>query len=266
MATRGLSLAFILAVVIVAPAFADECPPRSCGPAQVWHLSEYKDVIGRNVPGLVSNESWFIEQPVYSFGLAVFYAPGLMRATADWYGYSLKGFIDGVALMSPADLGKTVWMRRPGFEWEGPYLVVDCAAQTDMYSVIFYNREVIEVGFQTALEWGMAEQSNDGLGYRSLDAALGYVEVAVVRERPPENTNIKPTDYAAWWLERMTFTDRMQGYPYFYGDHWTIPDVGILALGEQAERLMPVSVEPKRESVEAVELSKPWASFIRDCY
>jgi hypothetical protein len=156
-----------------------------------------------------------------------------MRATATYNGFSLDGFIDGIALMSPADIGKTAWLRRPGHRWEGPFLVVDCAAQTDMYSVVYYNREVVEVGFQTALHWEMATLADNQYGYLSINAAMADIEVALVIERPPEKTPWNPIYYPDWWLERMSFTDHIQGQPYFYGTHWTVPGVGVVVVGIQ---------------------------------
>jgi hypothetical protein len=94
----------------------------------------YYDIQGRCVPGYISIETWFQKQPRYTHGRALYYAPGAMEATAEWRGLSLDGYLDGVSLISPADIGETVWIRR-GVEWEGPFLSVDSARRTDMYAV-----------------------------------------------------------------------------------------------------------------------------------
>ena len=267
---RATLLIVILILLLPATVYADtNCPPRSCGPATSYHLAGYEDVVNRWVPGLISNASWFADHPDYSFGRAVFYAPGLMEATAAWRELSLDGYLDGVSLFSPSDIGKTVWLRRSGLEWEGPFLVVDCAAQTDLYSVVFYNREVVEVGFRTAVKWEMAIRSDASLGYRSLAAAIDSIEVAVVRERPPEEVGQAPTDYVEWWLGQMTFTDHIEGQVYFYQGAWHVPGVGIIDRGRQTRSFAPAPVPVRREEVmpEASEFDgKPWASFIRDCY
>lgn len=111
---------------------------------------------GAWVPGYISIEGWYRRAPTYSYGGAVFYAPNLMEATAAYRGYSLDGYVDGVAMMSPADIGRTVWLRRSGGEWEGPFLVVDCARRGDFWPIAVLREEVVEVGFQTAVRWGMA--------------------------------------------------------------------------------------------------------------
>jgi hypothetical protein len=160
----------------------------------------------------------------------VFYAPGVMEATASYMGYSLEGYVDGIALMSPADLGKTAWIRYQG-EWEGPFLVVDYAAQPDIYSTTVYNREVVEVGFTTALRWGMVVRSNNRWGYRSLQAVVDDVEVALHMKRPTEDVTCAPINYPEWWEARMEFTDHLEGQPYIYGHIWEVPAVGTIITG-----------------------------------
>ncbi len=105
---------------------------------------------------LVTNATWMRGAPTYSAGAAVFYAPGVMEATARVRGMSLDGFIGGVSLMSPSDLGKVVWIRR-GAAWEGPFLSVDTAQQNHMCQAIKTRGEVVEVGYETARRWGMVE-------------------------------------------------------------------------------------------------------------
>jgi len=200
------------------------------GPATTAHLNGFEDTVGRWVPGLIDNATWFRSAPLYSVARATYYAPGVMEATAAYMGYSLEGFVDGIALMSPADLGKTAWLRHDG-EWEGPFLVVDYAAQTDMYSAVMFNREVVEVGFRTAERWGMAQRNDSELGYESLNAVLSDVEVAVFAHKPVENVTCSPIDYVEWWETHMRFTDHLEGQPYLYDNIWEVPNVGTIKIG-----------------------------------
>ena len=48
--------------------------------------------------------------------------------------------------MSPADLGKVVWVRADGFDWYGPCLAVDVAARTDFLGYVNDLHEIAEVG------------------------------------------------------------------------------------------------------------------------
>jgi hypothetical protein len=165
---------------------------------------------GNWVPGLISYETWFTPIPYYSYGNAVFYAPHLMRATAEQRGFSLEGYVDGVALLSPADIGRTVWMRRPGHEWEGPYLAVDCAQRADMWGTAVHRGEIVEVSFDTALRWGMVRLT--ATGWRTNYWREPGVEVLVANELPdwaaqPEAGLRRPglVNYPDWWHQRVGF-------------------------------------------------------------
>lgn len=149
------------------------------------------------IPGLISNASWMIPHPTYSYGSAVWYAPYVMEGTARARGLSLEGYVDGVSLLSPSDIGETVWMRRPGGEWEGPFLVVDCAQLNHHFAAAYYNGETVEVGWQTALRWGM-------VGGSETQWKLEDVEVYKSVEPPPEDPGT-PVYYPDWWLAQVTF-------------------------------------------------------------
>ncbi len=147
------------------------------------------------VPGYPSLQSWFLPAPVWARGNAVFYNQGAMRATAEFRGLSLKGYLDGVALMSPADIGLTVWLRRPGYAWEGPFKVVDSAARGDIYPIIKSRREIVEVGWETAVRWGMVSPTGQVYHWRIED-----VEVSKV---PPVCLDSEELiDYPEWWLRQ----------------------------------------------------------------
>ena len=171
------------------------------------------------VPGFISLETWYRPAPRHMVGKAVFYAPGVMHATAQVRGLSLDGFLDGVSLMSPADIGRTVWLLRPGGEWEGPFLVVDCARRNDMYGILVGRDEVVEVGWDTAVRWGM------GYGHGK-PWALEGVEVWVGDQAPSPTMltrDFPVQNYDEWFIERATYStpdeDRAKGRIYTAKGH-----------------------------------------------
>lgn len=150
------------------------------------------------IPGMITEESWNIPHPTHSYGSAVWYAPGVMRSTALARGYSLDGYLDGVSLLSPADVGETVWMRQSGGEWEGPYLVVDCAQINHHFAAAYYNKETVEIGWDTALRWGMVGQGVEKEWVRP------DVEIYKGIDEPPGDIGI-PVYYPDWWLNQVEF-------------------------------------------------------------
>lgn len=132
----------------------------------------------------ISLVAWLTPAPAYSYGGAVWYAPGVMEATCAVRGISMDGYLDGVAMMSPADLGKPVWVRHSG-AWEGPFVVCDCGVRGQVWEMVVVRGEVIEVGWDTAVRWGMGPF--DG-GWKH------PVEVLVGQIHHPW----PPVDYVAW--------------------------------------------------------------------
>lgn len=191
----------------------DEEPPiRRCKPDDkddyTGHWWKHDPLVC--IPGVVTVQTWYIPAPPYSFGAAVWYAPYIMEATAQYRGLSLDGFLDGVSLMAPSDIGRTVWLRRPGHDWEGPFLVVDTAARGDIWPVINSRKEIVEVGFQTAARWGMvtAAQNHKGIYQRPYSVEewrLAKVEVLKMDEIPPWISSHEPIDFVDWWSARATF-------------------------------------------------------------
>jgi hypothetical protein len=170
-----------------------EANPFDCWPA-------ISSSIPCPVPGLISDDAWRTPAPRLTVGRAVFYAPGVMEAQAPYRGLSLEGYVDGVSLMSPADIGETVWLWRPGdAEWEGPFLDLDCSMRADMYVNVIVNREVVEVGFETAERWGMAHHLAESPWYHVHRWRIETVMV-YIGERPPDLRYVMPVDYAAWFL------------------------------------------------------------------
>ena len=172
------------------------------------------------IPGLITAESQFMQLPNLITGSAWMYAPGMMEATADYNGYSLDDVLDGVALMSCAEKGNYVWLQRHGFDWEGPYKVVDCAGYLDQYNVSVHRAEVVEVGFKTAQRWGMATQSLQSDGTWKVVWNQRRVDNVIVSKINPNclPTEIVPIVFKDWFLERVEFyrTDKeyLEQYKY----------------------------------------------------
>jgi hypothetical protein len=203
----------------------------------------YYDVMGYCVPGYISIETWFTKQPTYTYGKAVYYAPGAMEATAQWRSLDLSDYVDGVSLMSPADIGETVWIRRNGI-WEGPFLSVDSARRTDMYTVIAIKQEVVEVGFETALRWGLVEASDKwDINWKMLSPFEHTVEVWIGK-RPPSETmtnNRKPIYFAQHWLDRVKYSYQYESIPVYHAPYyWDMRDGNgkVCFLKEYEERII----------------------------
>ena len=178
----------------------DESESEECNDADVvdgyWWYGDF-------VPGWPTLESWFVGSPTYAVGGVVFYGPGVMEGTARARGLSLDGYVDGVSGLSCADIGLDVWIRGPEREWEGPFLIVDCAQRNDLYGTIVHRGEVAELGYETALRWGMVKPYNSR--YKVLKWRIDGVEVSKL---PPEFVAGEPVELRQWFLDRVTFVTR----------------------------------------------------------
>jgi len=170
------------------------------------------------IPGYVSNATWFEPAPIVSQGNATFYAPWVMEATAEYRGFDLSNYIDGVALMSPADIGMEVWLKPPWGDWEGPFLVVDCARRGDIWPVINFYDEVVELGFKTAERWGMVEHHSPWRAIRWKEQGV------IVSKAPPFMVySYEIVDYPSWWLDRAEFVHRYEARPiYRFPSTWRV--------------------------------------------
>lgn len=110
---------------------------------------------------------WHGSTSLPATGEVTFYAPNVMERT---YNLRLRlsevpycdppECIGYVATLRPGDLGRKVWLHVPGREVEGPFLVVDYAAQRDFDRLI--NRGLVaEVDYKTAQRWGMKKPIYD---------------------------------------------------------------------------------------------------------
>ena len=140
---------------------------------------------------LISMAAWYTPAPTYSYGGATWYAPGVMEATCAYRDLSLTGFLDGVAMMSPADLGKTVWVSR-GDGWEGPFLVCDCGVRGQVWEMVMVRGEVIEMGWRTAHRWGLGP----------FDGGWKIPVAVAVADLPPVG-KWAPIDYMDWFAHSL---------------------------------------------------------------
>lgn len=148
----------------------------------------------------ITNRTWFTPTPENFIGKALMYAPGVMEAQARRLGVDLSDYLDGVALNSPADVGSTVWLKRDGGVWEGPFIVLDTSQRNHAWTHAVINEQSVEVGFQTALRWGMADSSG-----RIIIGGLENVEVWKGEVHPFHPTF--PIDYAEYYLKIARFAN-----------------------------------------------------------
>jgi len=176
------------------------------------------------VPKMISNNSWMIGMPEHVVGKMTFYGIYSMSATADFRGidYIERGCpMGGVSLMSPIDIGKLVYIKVKEI-WYGPFCSVDCAKRGDMYSIVVYRDEVVEVNFEFAEFLGMVEKKGDS--YIVDDWGLDNVEVYIVPDSYPWVIFPKndPIDFSDYWLERIEFINYQENTIFPVGTGWKV--------------------------------------------
>ena len=132
------------------------------------------------VPEYPTEEEHFARLPIAYTGRAAWYAPHVMEGTARVRGYSLDGYVGGVALMSCGHMGESVWIGVDG-RIEGPFLVADCPRRGDWYPVRVYRQEAVEVDWNTHTRWGP-----------------GVRDVVVFHYKPPELAGVRPERLSTW--------------------------------------------------------------------
>jgi hypothetical protein len=171
----------------------------------------YCDFRDRWIPGLITDASYRRPAPQHIIGNVVWYNPGVMESVAQGKNIDLASYVDGIALMSVGDVGQTVWLKRPGGSWEGPFIVIDCSAQYHMFSSVYYGGEVAEIGFKTAERWGMVHLTPEGkIDTSSIQWNLNDVEV--FKGGSPPDAQSQPVHYVSWWKEQTKFTNGL-GFP-----------------------------------------------------
>lgn len=71
----------------------------------------------------------------------------VIEANAAYRGYDLSPYRErcGLAAMSPAALGSTVWLRKPDGGYWGPCLVVDTVSRVDWHHSVIETGEIVEI-------------------------------------------------------------------------------------------------------------------------
>lgn len=150
-----LVILLIVAFFLVPVALADEemNPPWDVNCKDLNPYNGFVNDQGVCVPGLVTNETWFVKSPSRFYGLGDSYAPGVMERVCNG---RCRNYKDGIALMSCGDIGRTAWLKRPGKKWDGPFLVVDCSHKRHLWMNVVGNGLVVEWGYKTTQRWGQS--------------------------------------------------------------------------------------------------------------
>ena len=98
--------------------------------------------------------------PLPQMGVATYYAPGVMEWVRNYRREQgeiadCPDCVGAVALLRAGDIGRKVWLQPPGGELAGPFIVVDCARDTDIPALLDRNWAV-DVGYDLGQLWGMA--------------------------------------------------------------------------------------------------------------
>lgn len=155
---------------------------------------------------VITLAAWMTPLPQHASGKLVYYGPQyLVEANAEYRGYDLAPYWErcGVAVMSPADLGKTLWVRSNDSEWIGPCLAVDVAARGHFARAVWYVEEIVEV----------PKTIRDKIGFKS--GVPGYVWMGAC---PPPLDLIQPSEPYAPPLDIDIYT------PGVHYDMWPYPE------------------------------------------
>jgi hypothetical protein len=174
----------------------------------------------RWIPGLPTYESQLLVSPLLVRGSVVFYAPGIMEATAEFRRLpNWRDYVGTISSMTAGDIGAEVWLGYPVppsgvYIWEGPFLVVDCARRNDLYGVIVNYGEIAEVDFKTAKRWGMVKYTGlrDDGSYTGWEAVNWSMDEVIASKIDPttltqEEINMRTVSLSSWFLDKVRFED-----------------------------------------------------------
>ena len=186
------------------------------------------------IPGVVDVESQYLVMPDVVIGSAWGYEPELMLSTAHHHNLSLKYVEGGVALPFCSEIGNYVWLKRPynsGIlgtgEWEGPFMVSDCAGIGDLYNVTAIREEVVEVDFDTAISWTMVKHMQQiGEDNYTYMWDMRRIDEVIVSKINPKNLpdDFEPVRLSEWFKERVTFYKNEEAYNKHFGDQVIVLD------------------------------------------
>lgn len=153
-----------------------------------------EDPSGRqwHIPGLVSWDTWQTPSPTHFTTRALYQSPGVIERSAAYHNVSLSDVFDGVSLMSPADVGRTLWVRHAGGRWYKARSG-DAVAREHMWYHAFVVNSGIEFGYELAVELG------------AIGGGAWDIEVCVTDARPEFVCAGDPVDYGDWLRSIMRF-------------------------------------------------------------
>jgi len=148
---------------------------------------------GYCVPGLVTWDASRFQNPGSFSGAISSYGEGIAEGVCGYRATYLditcskyKGF---VAVMGCGDIGKRAMIRRPGHDWDGPFLIVDCSGRNDVAVNVIQKRLAAEVDYATAQRWGQLTVGwadvrviGNGGGYDGLPLREWYLNEALAFE------------------------------------------------------------------------------------
>jgi len=157
----------------------------------------YYNEFGNWIPGVVKAESQFLVMPDLVMGDAWGYGVG-----RGIHSFDMRGTIDGIIVPFCSEIGNYVWVKREGYEWEGAFRVVDCAARYDIYNVIVHRQEVVEVKQATAIAWNMWVNYGDYWGWN-----MRKVENVLVSKINPDclPDDLEPVVLSEWFKDNVSF-------------------------------------------------------------
>jgi len=135
------------------------------------------------------------QTPLPQTGLATFYAPGMMEHVLDvrdGYGQMLRcpECVGTVALLRAGDIGRKVWLQPPDGEKIGPFLVIDCARQVDVWPLVDRNW-VVDVSYELGELWDM-NRPLDGVTVLADPSDESYSGVIAGPQRAPTPFYVPP--------------------------------------------------------------------------
>lgn len=169
-------------------------------------------------------------------GVAMYYNPGVFQQVLDFrYEHdhitACDECIGYVALLRAGDIDRRVWLQRQGRIAEGPFWVVDVAAQRDIPGLL--EREwVVDIDHNTAMRWRMAGPipitvyAAESPEAQDFAAAYFSSEMIPLDERyiiPPEAYGYRGTeedDTATEATEATTATTAEVVAEIVYGSNW----------------------------------------------
>lgn len=137
------------------------------------------------IPGYETWDASRFNNPTVFLGGLSHYADGQMERVLRFRKMGLGSKYKGaVALMGCGDIGRSAYIRIPGHNSDGPYLIADCSGRRGIYYNIVYGGLAVEVDYASWVRLG-------GVNYAS-------VEVTVQRVTPPYG--VPGESLSSWYL------------------------------------------------------------------